>query len=165
MKMTVIYHSVTNNTKNMGEYIVKGMNQVEGVEAKAYSIDDVDFDFARESNCIVIGSPIYAAGISGQMHNFLMTESGKLELAGKLCGAYATAQYVHGGAELGIQQILNHMMVKGGLIYSGGAACGRPVIHLGPVGIDNTLEIEQFAENFVIYGERMANKAKEIFAE
>lgn len=31
MKMAVIYHSVTNNTKNMGEQIVKGMNSVEGV--------------------------------------------------------------------------------------------------------------------------------------
>jgi len=34
MKMAVIYHSVSGNTKNMGEVIVKGMNSVEGVGGK-----------------------------------------------------------------------------------------------------------------------------------
>lgn len=163
MKMAVIYHSVTGNTKNMGEKIVKGMNSVEGAEAKSFSIEDVDYDFVKEAKCVVLGSPIYAAHITGQMMNFMLTEGGKLGLAGKLCGAYATAQYVHGGGELGIREMLDHMMVMGGLIYSGGASCGKPVIHLGPVGIDNTLDINQFAENFEIYGRRMASKAVELF--
>lgn len=163
MKMAVIYHSVTGNTKNMGEEIVKGMNSVEGTEAKCFPIEDVDYDFVKEAKCVVLGSPIYAAHITGQMMNFMLAEGGKLCLAGKLCGAYATAQYVHGGGELGIREMLDHMMVMGGLIYSGGASCGKPVIHLGPVGIDNTLDINQFAENFEIYGRRMASKAMELF--
>lgn len=36
MKMAVIYHSVTGNTKNMGDLIVKGMNSIKGVEAKGF---------------------------------------------------------------------------------------------------------------------------------
>ena len=48
MKMAVIYHSVTGNTKNMGEQIVKGMNCVEGVEAKGFPIEDVDVEFVKE---------------------------------------------------------------------------------------------------------------------
>lgn len=164
MKMAVIYHSVTGNTKAMGEEIVKGMNAVDGVEAKSFAIEDVDADFVRQAKCVVFGSPIYAAHITGQMMNYLLAEAGKLELAGKLTGAYATAQYVHGGAELGIREMLDHCMVMGALTYSGGGSCGRPVIHLGPVGIDNTLDIRQFAENFVLYGKRMATKALELFA-
>jgi len=164
MKMAVIYHSVTGNTKNMGELIVKGMNSVEGVEAKSFPIEDVDVGFVKDAECVVFGSPIYAAHITGQMMNFLLAEGGKLELAGKLAGAYTTAQYVHGGAELGIREMLDHCMVMGALAYSGGGACGKPVIHLGPVGIDNTIDIQQFAENFEIYGKRMASKAMELFS-
>jgi len=164
MKMAVIYHSVTGNTKNMGEMIVKGMNSVEGAEAKAFPIENVDTDFVKEAKCVVFGSPIYVAHISGQMMNYLLTEAGKLGLAGKLAGAYATAQYVHGGAELGIREMLDHCMVLGALTYSGGGSCGKPVIHLGPVGIDNTLDINEFSKNFEIYGTRMAAKAMELFS-
>lgn len=164
MKMAVIYHSVTGNTKNMGEQIVQGMNSVQGVEAKAFGIESVDVEFVKEAKCVVFGSPIYAAHITGQMMNYLLAEAGKLELAGKLAGAYTTAQYVHGGGELGIREMLDHCMVMGALVYSGGASRGKPVIHLGPVGIDNTLDINLFAENFKIYGQRMAEKAVEIFS-
>lgn len=164
MKMAVIYHSVTGNTKKMGELIAAGMNSIEGAEAKAFSIDNVDIDFVKEAKCVVFGSPIYAAHITGQMMNYLLEEAGKLGLAGKLTGAYTTAQYVHGGAELGIREILDHCMVLGALNYSGGGACGNPVIHLGPVGIDNTMDINQFTGNFEIYGRRMAEKATELFA-
>ena len=165
MKMAVIYHSVTGNTKNMGELIVKGMNSVEGAEAKAFPIEAVDTEFVQEAKCVVFGSPIYAAHITGQMMSFLLSDAGKLKLAGKLVGAYTTAQYVHGGAELGIREMLDHAMVMGALTYSGGGAYGKPIIHLGPVGIDNTMDIGQFAENFEIYGSRMAQKAMELFAK
>ena len=164
MKMAVIYHSVTGNTKNMGEQIVKGMNSVGGVEARSFPIDNVDTEFVKEAKCVVFGSPIYAAHITGQMMNYLLSEAGKLGLAGKLAGAYTTAQYVHGGGELGIREMLDHCMVLGALIYSGGGAWGKPVIHLGPVGIDNTLDINTFAENFEVYGKRMAAKAVELFS-
>lgn len=165
MKMAVIYHSVTGNTKNMGEEIVKGMSSVEGVEAKSFAIEAVDGEFIKDCACVVFGSPIYAAHISFQMTNYMQKEASRLGLAGKLTGAYATAQYVHGGGELGVRELLDYCMVFGALTYSGGAACGKPVIHLGPVGIDNTLDINQFADNFVLYGKRMATKAVELFAK
>lgn len=165
MKIAVIYHSVTGNTKKMGELIVKGMNCIEGVEAKCFPIEAVDAAFAKEAKCIVFGSPIYAAHITGQMMNYLLSEAGKLDLAGKLVGAYATAQYVHGGAELGIREILDHAMVMGALTFSGGGSYGKPFIHLGPVGIDHTMDINQFADNFEIYGSRMAQKAVELFGK
>lgn len=148
----------------MGERIVEGMNSVEGVEARSFSIENVDAEFVKEAKCVVFGSPIYAAHITGQMMNYLLSEAGKLGLAGKLAGAYTTAQYVHGGGELGIREMLDHCMVLGALIYSGGGSWGKPVIHLGPVGIDNTMDINAFAENFKIYGSRMAKKAVELFS-
>ena len=43
-----------------------------------------------------------------------------------------------------------------------------PVIHLGPVGVNNNVEkhngIALYKDWFCIYGERFASKARELFA-
>ena len=165
MKMSVIYHSVTGNTKRMGDCIVSGMNSVEGAEARSFPIDAIDEDFAKDSKCIIFGSPIYTAHITGQMVDFFLNGARKLQLAGKLTGAYTTAQDFHGGGDLGIRDMLDYCMTMGALVYSGGSAEGKPVIHLGPVGIDNTMDIEQFVPYFEAYGRRMAQMALKLFEE
>ena len=40
MKLAVIFDSKTGNTKQAGEWIVEGMNQVDGVEARAFLIGE-----------------------------------------------------------------------------------------------------------------------------
>ena len=53
MKLAVIYHSETENTKQAAEWIADGMNEVSGVEARAFSIEKVDEDFVKEAiNCL-----------------------------------------------------------------------------------------------------------------
>ena len=167
MKLTVVYDSKTGNTKQAAEWIAEGMSSVAGVEARAFSISSVDPEFGKESAGIVVGSPSYAASMTPDMHSWLMSSCGKLALAGKLGGAFATEQYTHGGAELVIQSILTIEMVNGMLCYSGGNACGTPYIHLGPVGVNNNKEkhngMENYKDNFVVYGKRFAEKAAEIF--
>lgn len=162
MKMTVLYHSKSGNTKTMAEIIVEGMSSVDGVEAKSYSIDDIDENWIKESKCVVVGSPIYMADISGELKSWLVGPSMKYNLAGKIGGAFATADYIHGGGDLGIQNILHHMMVLGMLTYSSGAMQGVPVIHLGPVALSK--QLNENKETFTIYGQRMAQKTLEIFA-
>ena len=110
MKMSVLYHSKSGNTKAMAEAVAEGMEQVEAVEAKTMSIDAVDEEWLRESVCLVLGSPTYYASVSGEMKLFLEGLS-KYGVAGKLGGAFATANYIHGGGELAIQTILDHLMV------------------------------------------------------
>ncbi len=46
-------------------------------------------------------------------------------------------------------------MVQGMMVYSGGNNYGKPIIHLGPVGMSQ--DIENFWELFVTYGERMGD--------
>ncbi len=46
--------------------------------------------------------------------------------------------------------------VMGMMIYSGGSAYGKPVIHLGPVGMSQ--DIDNFKELFVTYGKRMGEQ-------
>jgi len=161
MKLAVIYHSKTGTTKQMAEVIVDGITSVEGAKAKAFSIDEIDADWVKESKCVIVGSPVYMASFSGTVKNWLDGPCVKLGLAGKMGGAFATANYLHGGGEIAIQSILSHLMVCGMLAYSGGGSFGKPVIHLGPVAIRERLE--ESTEVFRIYGQRMATKTLEFF--
>ena len=166
MKLSVIYDSRTGNTKKCAEWIAEGMMRVEGVEAKTFSTKDVDADFVIESKGVVIGSPSYYALMTADMHTWLLEGAPKLQLGGKLGGAFATVQFTHGGGDLVIQQILTNLITIGMLCYSGGGACGDPCIHLGPVGVNHNIEkayLEDFQDNFLIFGERFAKKAKELF--
>lgn len=166
MKLSVIYHSASGNTARMAQVIAEGMKSVPGVEAKAFSIDEVDLDFAKESRGIVVGCPTYVADTTAAMHQWLEQSFGKLAPAGKLGGAFATAQYIHGGGDLAVRSILDHMMTMGMLTYSGGGSQGKPVIHLGPVAIATAGDFEElmgFDDVFRIYGQRMAEKAVELF--
>lgn len=160
MKMTVLYHSKSGNTRQMAQVIAEGMELAEGAEAKAFPLDEIDEAWLRDSGCVVLGTPIYFAGMSGAVKSWLDTASVKYGLAGKVGGAFATADYLHGGAELGIQTILTHMMVLGMLAYSGGGSFGKPVIHLGPVALKGALEDSR--ETFRLYGQRMATKTMEL---
>ena len=168
MKLAVLYDSKTGNTRQAAEWIAAGMERIEDVEARCFHIDAIDEAFVKEAKGVVIGCPVYAASMTAALRTWLQTSAGKLGLAGKLGGAFATEQYTHGGAELTMQGILTIELVQGMLCYSGGAACGRPVIHIGPVAVNGNAEshngMEYYGETFRIYGERFAKKARELFA-
>lgn len=161
MKLAIVYHSKSGNTKHMAQVIADGINSVDGAEAKICSIDDMDVDWIKESKCVIVGTPVYMASFSAAIKTWLESSCKPLELAGKMCGAFATADYIHGGSEIAIQSILSHLMVYGMLAYSGGGSCGKPVIHLGPVAIGGKLDESE--ETFRIYGKRMAKKALELY--
>jgi NAD(P)H dehydrogenase (quinone) len=161
MKMSVLYYSKTGCTRETAGVIVRGMEQVPGVEARAMALEDIDAEFVRQSSCVVLGSPTYYASMAGEVKLWLDQKAGACGLAGKLGGAFATAGYLQGGADLAIQNILTHLACEGMLVYSGGCACGAPPIHLGPVALsaDRAASVSLFET----YGRRMAEKAHELF--
>ena len=165
MKLAVICDSVTGNTKQAAEWIAEGMRKA-GAEAECFLIGEEDRDFVSEARGAVIGCPSYAAAMTPRMREWLMS-AGKLGMAGKLGGAFATVQYTHGGGELVIQSILTVEMCFGMLCYSGGGSEGKPVIHLGPVAVNGNVEehnsLDKYKDNFIVYGERFAKKAGELF--
>ncbi len=167
MKIAVIFDSKTGNTKQAAEWIVEGMSEVSGVEAKAFSISEVDEEFVKDSKGVVVGSPSYAAAMTPSLHAWLLENGGKLGFGGKLGGAFATEQFTHGGGDLVIQNILTIEMVNGMMCYSSGGACGAPYIHLGPIGVNNNKEkhngMEHYKDYFILFGSRFASKVVEIF--
>jgi NAD(P)H dehydrogenase (quinone) len=130
------------------------------MEAKAFNIDSLDEDYIRESKALIVGTPTYNGYLSSKIKKWLETVPAKLNVAGKLGGAYATAAFIHGGADLAIQCVLTHLLVDGMMVYSSGQAKGMPVIHLGPVAI--APDLDSFAELFRIYGKRMAEQTADI---
>lgn len=147
----------------MAGVIVEGMVSVDGVEAKAFPIDDVDKDWVAESKAVVIGTPTYMADLCGTMKEWLDGPLFTLGVAGKLGGAFATADYIHGGGDHAVNTILKAELVASMVVFSSGAMSGKPVIHMGPVGIAGKLD--ESKDTFKVYGERMANKTKELFGE
>ena len=165
MKLAVIYDSVTGNTKKAAEWIAEGMESA-GAKAKIFALDEIDKEYISEAQGVVIGCPSYAASMTPKMREWLMG-AGKLGMAGKLGGAFSTVQYTHGGGELVIQSILIIEMCMGMLCYSGGSSKGAPVIHIGPIAVNDNVEphngLEHYQEVFKIYGKRFAEKAMELF--
>ncbi len=159
MKASILYCSVTGNTKAKAEQIAEGMKG-EGLEVKCFSIDEIDKAWVAESACVIIGSPVYYADVSAKVKVFLETLGG-YGVAGKLGGAFATAAYSYGGGDIALQTILTHMMFFGMLTYSGGGSKGAPPIHLGPVSSPKAGDGSD--ELFRLYGKRMAEMAKKLF--
>lgn len=140
----------------MAEYLIEGFTAVDGAEAKAFPITAVDEEYVKESDALIVGTPTYNGYLTARMKAWLESTPAKLNVAGKLGGAYATAAFIHGGGDLAIQCILTHLLVDGMMVYSSGQAKGMPVIHLGPVAI--APDLDAFADLFRIYGKRMAEQ-------
>lgn len=160
MKLAIIYFSKTGKTKEMAEVIAKGMKSEKDIEVGAFNIENIDYDFIKESRAVVFGTPTYYANTCWQIKKWF-DESWGCNLEGKIGAVFATADYAQGGASTAILTIINHLMVKGMLVYSGGSALGQPYLHLGAVALKENFE--ESKESFEIFGKRIAKKAKELF--
>lgn len=160
MKLAIVYDTQTGNTAKMAKYIIEGISTIDEAEAKAFPITDVDEEYVKASDALIVGTPTYNGYLTARMKAWLESAPAKLNVAGKLGGAYATAAFIHGGGDLAIQCILTHLMVDGMMVYSSGQAKGMHVIHLGPVAI--APDIETFADLFRVYGKRMAEQVAKI---
>ena len=162
MKISILYFSQTGNTRSMAEVVAEGARAVPGVEVGLFPLDAIDKEFLAASKAVFFGTPTYLASTCWQWKKWF-DEPAPCPLGGKLGAVFATANFVQGGADIAIQTLLTHMMVKGMLVYSGGGACGLPYIHLGAVALKDHLE--ESRPLFRIFGERVARKALELFPE
>ena len=160
MKISILYYSLTGHTREMAEVIAEGVRTVPGCEVKLFPLDAIDKEFLAASSAVFFGTPTYLASTCWQWKKWF-DEPAPCLLGGKLGAVFATANFAQGGADIAIQTLLTHMLVKGMLVYSGGGACGQPYIHLGAVALKENFEASK--PMFRIFGERVARKAKEIF--
>ena len=159
MKFAIIYYSKTGHTREMAEVIARGLAAAGG-ETRFFSVEEaMDADYIDQCAGVIFGTPTYLANTCWQMKQWFDEGSRGIKLAGKLGGVFATAHYAQGGADVAIMTLLPHMLVKGMLVYSGGAAHGKPYIHLGPVALDAVgNHYEECKADFEIFGRRFAEK-------
>ena len=160
MKISILYSSRTGKTERVAKLIEEGVKRVQGIEVKAMNLNEIDKEFIDDSKGIIFGTPTYYANMSWEMKKWI-DESSSFNLEGKLGAAFSTANSIAGGSDIALLAILNHLMVKGMLVYSGGVAFGKPKTHLGYVQINEIVENED--ENARIFGERIAKKVSQIF--
>ncbi|MGD9679001.1 MAG: flavodoxin family protein [Vulcanibacillus sp.] len=163
MKLTILYHSKTGNTKGIAEIIAEGARDAGEVEVRCMSIDNVDYDYINNSDAVIFGCPTYYANLSWQIKKWFDEDSKACKLGGKLGAAFATENTIGGGADFALLTLAGHMLVKGMLIYSGGTAEGHPITHYGIVCIKNGDEEQK--KRARIFGKRIAMKAIELFTK
>ncbi|RKD22404.1 NAD(P)H dehydrogenase (quinone) [Caminicella sporogenes DSM 14501] len=161
MKIAIIYHSETGNTQKVANLIAKGVEKIEGVEAKCMSIDNVDKEFIEDAKAVFFGTPTYAGSYSWQMKKWL--DTCKLKLAGKVGCVFATENYLGGGADNAELALLSELLVKGMFVYSVGSSEGKPYTHFGAVCIKDGDEDQK--KRVEIFAERVAKNVKKLFNE
>lgn len=163
MKVSILYVSKSGNTEKAAEFIKEGLLSAGEMEVKLINLlneEPIDAEFVKESSAVIIGTPTYCANMAWQLKKWFDTDR-SISLAGKLGAAFSTANFVYGGQDLAIADVLHHMLVKGMVVYSSGGGCGAPIIHLGPAAISSELDTSK--ELFVTFGKRVGAKAIELF--
>lgn len=161
MKISIIFHSESGNTKKVAEIISEGTKLAGDIEVKVMSIDEVDDTFVQGSDAVIIGCSTHRGSLAWQMKKWV--ETTRLKLGGKLGSVFATEGYVGGGADRVEMELIAHLLVMGMLVYSGGTSWGQPFTHFGAVAIKDGDQSQK--ERARIFGERIARKALELFAK
>ncbi len=161
MKISVVYHSETGNTRKMAEIIAARAAAVSPeIEVRTFSCDAVDEAFLAASEGVIIGSPTYEGTLSWQIKKFL--DEVTVDLSGKLGGCFASQNWPGGGgADLAEMCIIAAMLVRGMVVYSGGITVGRPFLHFGAVSARAPEGL--YTERCEKLGENIATKALELF--
>ena len=84
-KIAIIYDSRTGTTAKAAKYISEGIKEI--CETKIFSLSDVDMDYVKTCDGIILGSPTYFASLTANMKAWMEAEAPQLGLAGKLGGA------------------------------------------------------------------------------
>lgn len=166
MKISIVFYSETGNTAAVAGFVAKGAETVEDTEVRLFNLrepDAPDKAYLADSAAVIFGTPTYCGNMCWQMKKWFDT-AWDVNLGGKLGSVFATENSPNGGgAELAIMAVVNHLLVKGMLVYSSGAERGRPFIHIGPTVVRD--QISEKEEICGIFGRRIAQKAHELFAD
>ncbi len=161
MKIAIIYHSETGNTRQMAELVAEGCRAVPGVEAQCMGVDAVDDGYLEAARAVIFGSPTYEGSCSWQMKKYL--DTGPKGLAGKLAGVFASQNWPGGGgASFAEMTLIAALLVHGMLVYSGGITAGMPYLHFGAVS-HKAPGKDLYRERCVKLGTNIARKAMELW--
>jgi NAD(P)H dehydrogenase (quinone) len=160
MKIAILYHSESGNTKQVAQIIAKGAHIDQSIEIQCMELARLDEQFITDASAVILGSPTYCGSCSWQVKRWLDTTT--LDLSGKLGSVFATENYLGGGADVAELSMAAHLLVHGMLVYAAGVTQGAPFTHYGAVTIKAGDAWQQ--ERARQFGRRVAEKARELFS-
>jgi NAD(P)H dehydrogenase (quinone) len=122
-QVLVAYHSLTGNTKAMGDGVVEGVQRVSGVAVTLKPVDEVTVEDLESADGIILGCPTYYGTIPGAMKVVIDDWSWKMKVdfTDKVGGAFATGGGQVGGKEFVVVSLvmfmINNRMVVAGPFY------------------------------------------------
>lgn len=161
-KWNDVFSNLENRLNEVSSKNGEGVKKQGNIEVKLMRLEEIDYEFLKESKTVIFGTSTYYANISWQIKKWF-DESWGCNLEGKIGAVFATEDYLGGGADTALMTLIGHMMVKGMLVYSGGSALGQPYIHMGIVTIKDGDESQK--DRAKIFGERIGKKALDIFGD
>lgn len=162
--ISIIFYSETGNTETVSQWIREGVLSVPDTEVRLFNLknsEEPDKEYVEACDAVIFGTPTYVANLCWQIKKWFDTNM-HYNLGGKLGSAFSTENSPNGGGgELAIMTLINHMLVKGMMIYSSGASCGRPFIHIGPTVVKDRMQEQK--DICALFGKRIAEQAHRLF--
>jgi len=122
VRILVVYHSRSGNTRRMADGVAEGAKKVPGAEVEVKTVEDVTKKDLERADAIALGCPTYFANIPGAVKVALddWNWKWKVDFTDKVGGAFATGGGQAGGKEHVIVSLLlfminNRMVVAGPL--------------------------------------------------
>lgn len=188
MNVLIIYDSQLGSVKQMARLIARGVETINGVEAKVRRVpsikddsdngtDDAIASIEDLSRCdgLILGSPTRFGNMSSAMKDYIDQTSGlwmKGSLEGKPAAVFTSSSSMHGGQESTLLSmmipLLHHGMLISGIPYSEKAlhrtsTGGTPYGASHVAGSSNTLPISEEEKALCIaLGKRVARLAEKI---
>ena len=107
MQILILYFSKSGNTKKLAEAIVKGVENVEGVNAIFKKTDEVTKEDFVTSDGVIAGSPVYFGLMAAQLKKIFDEFVGvRKKMEGKVGAAFATSADPSGGKETTMMSII-----------------------------------------------------------
>ena len=160
LNIAIVYHSETGNTEKMAKLVAEGAENIEDINTDIMKVNELDEDKLKSAQAVLFGSPTYYGTMSWQMKKCIDTFPVKLE--GKLGAVFASAAWPGGGGyELSEINMIQGLLIRGMLIYSGGVVTGNPPTHFGAVSQQAPQEFD--ADRCRKLGQNIAEKTVELF--
>ncbi len=158
MQVLVMYYSRTGNTKKLAEEIVRGIQQVEGVEYLLKPVSELTRDDVVSSDGIIAGSPVYFGTMAAEMKEiFDKYVDIRRKMENKIGAAFATSADPSGGKETTMISIIQAMLIYGMIVV------GDPLDASGHYGVACTgAPDEKTAGNAAKLGKRVALLVKKL---
>lgn len=159
MKIAIIYHSSSGNTESIATLMEEHLNQMNHIEAKKMTFENVDDKFVEASKGILFGCPTYCGSYSWQLKKWFDTTN--VSLDGKIGSVFVSENYLGGGADIAELGIIGMMLVRGMLAYSAGFTKGHPFTHLGAISIQSGTDEQQ--KRSIALCQRLSDKVLELW--